>query len=311
MSWSLRPSRIFIGSSLSATAMTGLYFSTRRPLRLDSPDSTPDKTLSFPKNMLFSQTLTVTNVEQLNHDTKRITFKLPGGTNEISGVGPGGAILTQHTPEGGWFPVFRPYTPVNDLDQRGILQLVVKKYPEGRASGHLHALQPGQGLTVRGPIPSYTWKPSAEPRDLLLIAGGAGITPIYSLAKGILSDPSDNTRMKILWGVNGPDDIVLLNELEALEKQYPERIGVTYYISGPEDKIDEKFSHCADKYQKGRISKSVLQEAIASVSKDGAWGDMQGKKVFLCGPPPMEQGLAGKNGVLSELGIEKKAVQLF
>lgn len=36
--------------------------------------------------MLFSRELKVKNVEQVNHDTKRITFELPGGDGEISGV---------------------------------------------------------------------------------------------------------------------------------------------------------------------------------------------------------------------------------
>jgi cytochrome-b5 reductase len=62
------------------------YYTTKRPIRLDSHNMPPTKTLVFPKTMLFSQTLTVTNSEQINHDTKRITFKLPGGSSEISGV---------------------------------------------------------------------------------------------------------------------------------------------------------------------------------------------------------------------------------
>ena len=36
--------------------------------------------------MLFSQSLKVKAIEQVNHDTKRITFELPGGEHEISGV---------------------------------------------------------------------------------------------------------------------------------------------------------------------------------------------------------------------------------
>lgn len=47
-------------------------------------------TLSFPRTMLLSQKLVVTHVDQVNHDTKRITFALPGGVNELSGVSPGG-----------------------------------------------------------------------------------------------------------------------------------------------------------------------------------------------------------------------------
>ena len=44
------------------------------------------ETFGLPSTMLFSKRLTVTAVEQMNHDTKRITFALPGGLEESSGV---------------------------------------------------------------------------------------------------------------------------------------------------------------------------------------------------------------------------------
>lgn len=66
------------------------YYTTRIPVLLDSTNMPPTKTLVVPKTMLFSQTLTVSSSEQISHDTKRITFKLPGGSNEISGVPAGG-----------------------------------------------------------------------------------------------------------------------------------------------------------------------------------------------------------------------------
>ena len=219
------------------------------------------------------------------------------------------AILTQHTPSGAWFPVFRPYTPIHDLDQPGVLELLVKKYPNGRASSHLHSLTPGQELTVRGPLPSH-WTTPKDTRDILVIAGGAGITPIYSLTKGILSNPADKTRIQLLWGVNGTRDIVLKDELEALEKQYPDRLHVTYAVSGPEAQPDAPSLGDESKYRKGYVDKNLLQEAIAKC-KSGAFGVENGQKVFLCGPPKMEDALAGKNGVLAELGVEKKEIHRF
>jgi hypothetical protein len=44
------------------------------------------ETFGLPSTMLFSKRLTVMAVEQMNHDTKRITFALPGGLEESSGV---------------------------------------------------------------------------------------------------------------------------------------------------------------------------------------------------------------------------------
>ena len=75
-------------TTAAATAVVGtaIYMSRPTPLRLDSAYREPSKTLSFPRSMLLSRELKVKQVEQVNHDTKRITFELPGGETEISGV---------------------------------------------------------------------------------------------------------------------------------------------------------------------------------------------------------------------------------
>jgi cytochrome-b5 reductase len=170
----------------------------------------------------------------------------------------------------------------------------------------MHSLQPGDSLTVRGPIPGYSYKPSlAHPRSVVLVAGGAGITPIYSLAREILTnDAKDQTAVQLLWGVNGSRDIVLRRELEALEAQFPQRLRVTYAVSGngPEEGDGEK-------YRKGYVDRKLVEEAIAKCGP--AFGDEKGTKVFLCGPPKMEEAVAGKKGVLAELGLAKKVIHRF
>ena len=60
---------------------------------MDSVQNPPSQTLSFPKTMLFSKQLKVVDVQEVNHDTKRIKFELPGGKGEISGVTPGGMAM--------------------------------------------------------------------------------------------------------------------------------------------------------------------------------------------------------------------------
>ncbi|KKY15653.1 putative ferredoxin reductase-like protein [Phaeomoniella chlamydospora] len=291
----------------------------------------PKKTFTFP---VWSHGLKVSRVEQINHDTKKITFELPE-QDSISGIPPSAAVLTQHTPSGAWFPVFRPYTPISSPDTPGSLTLLVKKYPQGRASAHLHSLIPGSTLTFRGPIPGYAYTPSpTTTRSILLIAGGAGITPLYSLTKSILSDPTDKTRIELIWGVNGPQDMVLRSELSALESQHPERLSVTYAISGPSSDLSRSDPQ---KFPEGRITKTILEQVIrkfesqptsssssaaaaakAKVSSQSksdptVWGDAKGTKVFLCGPPAMEESIASKKtgGILGELGIGKKEVYRF
>lgn len=84
-------SRPYLTSAALASVVGAAYITTNKPLHLDSAQNVT-KAFSFPKTMLFSQQLTVTNVEQVNHDTKRITFALPGGSSETSGVPPSGKV---------------------------------------------------------------------------------------------------------------------------------------------------------------------------------------------------------------------------
>ena len=77
---------ILTTAAVTAVVGTAIYMSRPSPLQLDSAYRELSKTLSFPSSMLLSRKLKVKQVEQVNHDTKRITFELPGGETEISGV---------------------------------------------------------------------------------------------------------------------------------------------------------------------------------------------------------------------------------
>lgn len=73
-------------------------------------------------------------------------------------------------------PVIRPYTPTSDEDAKGKIELLVKRYPNGPMSEHLHSMAPGQRLDFKGPIPKYPLKENMH-EHVALIAGGTGITP--------------------------------------------------------------------------------------------------------------------------------------
>lgn len=178
----------------------------------------------------------------------------------------------------------------------------MKRYPNGKSSTHLHSLERGQSILFAFRLPGYTWVPNRFDH-IVLIAGGAGITPIYQLTQGILENPDDQTKITLLFAVNRDDDLVLKKELDNFEHSFPTRFKAVYTVSNP----IEGSSH-----RKGRVTKDLLQEVLAdSRSKN--------PQIFLCGPPAMEESLvgisrpfgAGKPGILQELGYEKNQIVRF
>ncbi|GJC99510.1 NADH-cytochrome b5 reductase [Colletotrichum higginsianum] len=211
--------------------------------------------------------------EQMNHNTKRLRFKLPQ-REAVSGLGNK-----------------RP-------DDTGYLELLVKKYPDGKQSTHLHSMTPGQTLLFALAIKGHQWKPNSYPH-VTLIAGGAGITPIYQLAQGILRNPLDKTAITLVFGVNSDPDVLLKKELEQFEKEFPGRFRAVYTVSNPAPNSP---------LRKGYVTKELLQE-VGAVPKDGAE-----TKVFVCGPPAMEAALVGKkgtSGILQQLGYRKDQIHQF
>lgn len=55
-------------------------------------------------------------------------------------------------------PIIRPYTPISPSDQEGEFTFLIKRYDEGKMSQHIHSLQPGEKLAIKGPIPKISFE---------------------------------------------------------------------------------------------------------------------------------------------------------
>jgi cytochrome-b5 reductase len=182
-------------------------------------------------------------------------------------------------------------------DEPGSLELMVKCYPNGKASTYLHSLSLGESLLFLTAIPGYKWKPNAFPH-ITLIAGGAGITPLFQLTQGILKNPEDKTEITMIVGVNTDADVLLKKEFDEFERSFPGRFKAVYTVSRPVE---------GSPLRKGYVTKELLEDVLGEPHK----GDT---KVFVCGPPPMEDALVGKRGkggILRELGYRKDQIHNF
>ncbi|KAL9089253.1 MAG: hypothetical protein Q9165_005821 [Trypethelium subeluteriae] len=232
--------------------------------------------------------LKLDNVENINHNTKKFRFSLPE-EDDVSGL----KIAYE-----------RPYTPTSDEDSRGFLDFVVKKYPNGPMSEHLHSMTPGQRLDMKGPIPKYPYEAN-KLNHIGMVAGGTGITPMYQVLRAIFKNPEDKTKVTLLYGNVSEDDILLKRELEDLENTYPQRFRVFYTIDKPSESWQKA---------KGFITKDMVKTAFPEPKTENI-------KIFVCGPPGMYKAISGtKNsptdqgelsGILKDLGYSKDQVYKF
>lgn len=245
--------------------------------------------------------LPVAEVELVSPDTKRFTFKLPSDQSEL-GLKLCSALLTKFVNSNGK-AVLRPYTPVSDLDKKGTLQLVVKRFPNGEMSNHFWNLKPSDTMLFKGPIPSFSWKENAYD-SITLLGAGSGITPLYQLVYHLTKNPNEKTKINLFYGNKTPQDILLKKELDDLQKKYPEKLKVTYFV----DKAEGDF-----KGETGFITKEFLEKNAPKPSEN--------THVFVCGPAPFMKAYSGEkpfllaqgrlSGILSDLGYSKNQVSKF
>lgn len=187
---------------------------------------------------------------------------------------------------------------------KGYIELIVKKYPDGPMSTHLHDMVPGQRLDFKGPLPKYPWAPNKH-EHIALIAGGTGITPMYQLIRAIFNNPEDKTKVTLVFGNVTEEDILLKHELAHIENTYPQRFRAFYVLDNPPKEWVGN---------KGYITKDLLKTVLPEPKEGNI-------KVFVCGPPGMYKAISGTkkspqdqgelSGILKELGYTEDQVYKF
>jgi cytochrome-b5 reductase len=196
-------------------------------------------------------------------------------------------------------------TPNMSIDQKGTVEFVIKKYPNGPMSSHLHDMEPGQRLDIKGPIPKYQWTPNKH-EHVAMIAGGTGITPMWQVANAIFKNPEDKTKVTLVFGNISEEDILLKKELEHLENTYPQRFRAFYVLDNPPEQWQGG---------KGFVTKELLKTVLPE-PKEG-----EKIKIFVCGPPGLYKAISGGKkspsdqgdlaGHLKDLGYSKDQVYKF
>ncbi|GLV26889.1 ferredoxin--NADP reductase [Sphingobium sp. Cam5-1] len=197
--------------------------------------------------------LRVSDVIEESHDSMSIVFDTRG-LDDIFAYRPG-QFLTLRVPVGDAH-VARCYSLASSPFLNEPLKVTVKRVEGGIASNWLiDSLRANDELEVLAPAGVFT--PRVLDTDLLLIAGGSGVTPIMSILKSALR--MGKGKVALIYANRDERSVIFAQELSKLAQQYPERMVVHHWLESVQG-----------------LPSSAQIAALA--------GDFTSYEAFICGP---------------------------
>jgi predicted ferric reductase len=157
----------------------------------------------------------------------------------------------------------------------------------GDFTASIGKLKPGDTALVDGPYGLFSY--AAHVRDpkgeLVMIAGGVGVTPMLSMLR-YMADRGDTRKATLVWSNKTEADILCREELEAIGAKLP-NLSIHHVLTRQKD-----FQGLT-----GRLDAAMLKELLSGCSSDAA--------VFVCGPPPMMDAVCK---ALKEIGFRARRI---
>lgn len=131
-----------------------------------------------------------------------------------------GQFITLTIPAANGSALYRSYSLCGDGRAETPWEITVKRTPGGAISNYLlDQIRPGMLLRASLPQGTFTLPPTLSAEALVvMVAGGSGITPIYSLLRGIARlDAAVRPRVLLHYAYHSPADAIFGRELRALD----------------------------------------------------------------------------------------------
>lgn len=214
----------------------------------------------------FVRELKVADVIAETPDATSIVFDIPEG-DEKEFRYKAGQFLTLRVPSERTGSVARCYSLSSAPDEDSRLKVTVKRTRDGYASNWLcDNVEAGMSIHVLAPSGIFTVDNFDQ--DLILLAGGSGITPVMSILRTALARGTGH--IVLLYANRDESSVIFAEQLRQLQEANPDRLAVIHWL--------ESLSGLATPEMIGNI----LQPVAAK------------RHTYMCGPGPfMESARAG------------------
>lgn len=185
----------------------------------------------------------------------------------------------------------RYFSPVSRPDDFGKIELVLRFETQGLLSQHFKALEPGDKVEFRGPCGGFEYEPN-KLVHLVLLASGGGVTPGMQLIRHIMNNPSDETRITLLYFSESYEEILHREELDAYAAK-DKRLKLVYSLAEtPENWEGEE----------GFIDTAMIEKHVIKPNEESYY------KIVMCGGPTMSIACLYS---LKSLGYPSESVYIY
>ncbi|THU96327.1 hypothetical protein K435DRAFT_858637 [Dendrothele bispora CBS 962.96] len=235
--------------------------------------------------------LKLTEVVQSNYNSFTFKFALQHPEQEL-GLPVGQHVFLRIKGKRTGEMVQRAYTPLPTFDEKGYLTFLIKiyfpspRFPKGgKMTMCLYDLVAGDTIEVKGPFGSFVWNGKSTPmykgivrpvKEVGMICGGSGITPILQVLASIMREEVKNgidIRVWLVYANRTEEDILCRKQLEEFLDAAPDRFKLYYTLSTVAE-ISRDWQ-----YGKGKIDEIMLKKHLPTPSQNGI--------ILACGPDAM------------------------
>ncbi|TCK26916.1 FAD-binding oxidoreductase [Pseudonocardia endophytica] len=181
----------------------------------------------------------------------------------------------------------RSFSMANTPNRDGLLEFVIKIYPDGLFSQFLaERVSVGDRIEVEAPFGTCTLRESRS-SDLIFVGGGAGMSPLLSLLRS-LAEREVERKVTFYYGARTAADLCFEKEITELGEQLKSGFS---YIPALSDAAD-------DAEWTGRTG--LITEVV-----EADLSDLKGADAYVCGPPPMVDAAIAS---LTKLGVKEEHI---
>ena len=171
-------------------------------------------------------TVTVVDVIEETADACSFSFGVPADAADAFAYRPG-QFLTLAVPSDLTGVAARCYSLSSSPESGALPTITVKRTSDGYASNWLcDNLRPGDTIQVLSPEGIFT--PKTLEHDLLLFAGGSGVTPIISIARHALK--SGDRKVVVFYANRDERSVIFAEEWAEMARAYPDRLQVIHWL---------------------------------------------------------------------------------